>query len=435
MGISSSFYASVSGLNANAQRLSGISDNIANSNTSGYKRVETDFTSIVNPGNRAVSFNAGGVRPSTSRDVTAQGSLLGTSNATDISVRGRGMIPLTTVAGREDNPANRPFLMGTTGSFSADKDGFLTTASGLQLLGWRTDELGEIESTVRRESPADLEPVNLNGFEFAPSPTTTAALSVNLPSDAVATDEFNMTLEYFDSLGGDHAIAIKFESTDPATNAWTMTMTDQTTATIVGEAAITFAQTDDPTATPPLFAGGIESFTATVGDYDPTSGTIIVDTVDGADRIEIGIGAVGGNENLTQYDSDFAPLSIEKNGSVTGFLERVELNEQGVLEGIYDSGFRRALFRIPVADVPNPQGLLAEDGQAFTLSEDSGALYLWDSSEGPTGSLLGFTLEESTTDITEELTALIETQRAYSSNAKVVQTVDEMMQETNSLKR
>ena len=62
-------------------------------------------------------------------------------------------------------------------------------------------------------------------------------------------------------------------------------------------------------------------------------------------------------------------------------------------------------------------------------------MFLWDAGDGPTGDLLGFTREESATDIANELTNMIQTQRAYSSNAKVIQTVDEMLQETTNIKR
>ena len=62
-------------------------------------------------------------------------------------------------------------------------------------------------------------------------------------------------------------------------------------------------------------------------------------------------------------------------------------------------------------------------------------MFLWDAGTGPTGGIEGFAREQSTTDIANELTQLIQTQRAYSSNAKIIQTVDEMLQETTNLKR
>ncbi len=90
---------------------------------------------------------------------------------------------------------------------------------------------------------------------------------------------------------------------------------------------------------------------------------------------------------------------------------------------------------MPLVDVPNVNGLTAGSGQTYQLSLDSGPMFLWDAGTGPTGSVAGFAREESTTDVAAELTQLITTQRAYSSNAKVIQTVDEMLQETSNIKR
>ena len=101
----------------------------------------------------------------------------------------------------------------------------------------------------------------------------------------------------------------------------------------------------------------------------------------------------------------------------------------------YSSGFSKVIYQVPVVDVPNPNGLTVLDNQTFSLSRNSGSMFLWDAGSGPTGVIEGFALEQSTTDIANELTQLIQTQRAYSSNAKIIQTVDEMLQETTNLKR
>lgn len=436
MGLSSSLNASVMGLQVNSQRLSGISDNIANSQTNGYKRANTDFSSLVNYGNTASSYNAGGVRATTTREVTQQGSLIATGNSTDISVNGPGLLPVTTVAEREDPAGSRDFLLTTTGSFTKDDEGFLRTTGGLQLLGWRTNEVGEI-GPVSRESAADLDPVNLSGFEFAPNPTTEVDMSVNLPSAADPGDAFSMTIEYFDALGASHSMVLDFTAVNPATGGWNLTLTDSSTGgagTLVADFDMDFATGLDPNP------GALTSVTASptapasaVGTYDPLTGEITVPGASG--DISFKIGRYGEFANLTQFANDFAPVNISKNGSTLGFLSAVEMNDEGFLEGIYDTGLRRSLYKIPIANVSNPEGLSPEDNQAFRISNTSGPVYLWDSGEGPVGTLNGYTLEESTTDITEELTQLIQTQRAYSSNAKIVQTVDEMLQETTNLKR
>ena len=424
MGISSSLNAGVMGLNANAQRLSAISDNIANSETRGYKRAVTDFTALVNPGSRPSDFDAGGVRTTTLRDVSAQGSIVATGNSTDLSVNGRGMLPVTTVAERDEPAGSRPFMLLPTGSFSKDEDGFLTTSGGIQLLGWLTDDAGEV-GAVGRDGPGDLVPVSLNGFDFAPNATTRADVQVNLPASASAGDSYVMTLEYFDAVGDAHVLGFEYVSDDPSLDTWTLQVTDRATGTLVGEAALDFDRTG-------ANAGGLAAATASTGTYDPGAGTLTIAGVAGP--IELTIGAPGAASNLTQYDADFTPVSVTKNGSRIGFLERIEVDD-GLLVGIYDTGYRRPLYRVPVADVTNPNGLASGSGQTFALSIDSGPVYLWDAGDGPTGGLVGYSLQESTTDVTEELTALIETQRAYSSNARIVQTVDEMLQETTNLKR
>ena len=97
MTISSSLNAGVAALSANATRLAAISDNIANSATYGYKRAVTDFHSMVISGGQG-KYSAGGVRTTSGRLIDERGSLVATGNSTDLAVRGRGMLPVTTEA-------------------------------------------------------------------------------------------------------------------------------------------------------------------------------------------------------------------------------------------------------------------------------------------------------------------------------------------------
>lgn len=134
MTISSSLNAGVSGLSANASRLASISDNIANSSTRGYKRVQTDFHSMVNAGSGG-TYAAGGVRTTNVRLIDERGPLVTTNNATDLAVRGRGMLPVASVTDIEAG-VNPTMMLTTTGSFRTDSNGYLTTESGLALMGW-----------------------------------------------------------------------------------------------------------------------------------------------------------------------------------------------------------------------------------------------------------------------------------------------------------
>lgn len=435
MTISSSLNAGVMGLSVNASKLATISDNIANSNTYGYKRAGVDFFSMA-ISQAGGSYTAGGVRSTSVRDVESQGSLASTDNPLDIAIGGRGMLPVTLISALDNPDGALPMQLTSTGSFRPDADGYLRTSSGLVLLGWEANIDGEIP-TQPRDSSAGLQPVEIYSQRFAASPTTQIELGVNLPATntqagALGTS-LSLPVEYFDNLGASQTLSASFTPTVPATgssNTWTLSLEDSATDPALNPVAEFEVVFDDTRGS----GGAILSVTALSGGaYDPLTGEINI-TVDGG-PLGIEIGMLGSSNRLTQLSAEFAPTSVTKNGSPVGTLTSVEVDENGYVNAIYDTGFIRRIFQIPVADVPNLNGLNSEDNQAFSVTQASGSLYLWDAGDGPTGSVIGYALQESTADIAGELTDLIVTQRAYSSNAKVIQTVDEMLQETTNIKR
>ena len=433
MTISSSLNAGVAGLQSNATRLASISDNIANSSTYGYKRVTTDFQSMV-ISSTGGTYSAGGVRATTQRLIDQRGSLVSTSNATDLAVRGRGMLPVAQASEVAVGNGDNQMYLTTTGSFRTDADGYMVSQSGLVLLGWPALADGSIP-TYPRDTSDGLEPVQINVNEFSSEPTTRMTLGINLPAtetDAGADgDSEETSVEYFDNLGTSENITITFTPTVPATgssNEWTVVLTDSAQGGATnGEYVLTFD--DDRTS-----GGTLESVVTTSGGaYDPAAGTIIVN-VDGG-PIEINIGEIGENDGLTQVSDTFAPVSISKDGSPVGNMTSVEVDANGYVHAFFDTGITRTIYQVPLVDLPNPNGMVALDQQTYLPSPESGSYFLWDASDGPTGDIVAFAREESATDVAGELTAMIQTQRAYSSNAKVIQTVDEMLQETTNIKR
>lgn len=433
MTISSSLNAGVAGLSSNATRLAAISDNIANSATYGYKRVEADFQSMVISSNGG-SYSAGGVRSSTQRLIDERGSLVSTSNATDLAVRGRGMLPVALSSEVEVGNGASQMLLTTTGSFRTDADGKLVTESGLVLLGWPANPDGTVPEFPRDTSDG-LEPVQINVNQLTGEPTTQINLGVNLPATDTAAGSSGqaqpLSVEYFDNLGKSENILVDFTPTVPtagSSNEWTMTITDSAQDnTVVGEYTLTF---DDSRAS----GGTLLGVTSTLGGaYDPGLGSIIVDV--GGGPMEINIGTIGASNGITQLSDSFAPLSISKDGSPVGNMLAAEVDENGFVHASFDTGITRVIYQVPLVDLPNPNGMVAMDQQTYLPSPESGSFFLWDAGDGPTGDVVSFALEESATDVAGELTDMIQTQRAYSSNAKVIQTVDEMLQETTNIKR
>lgn len=435
MTISSSLSAGVAGLNANATRLASISDNIANAGTYGYKRASTEFASVVVSSNRGAStYSAGGVRASTVRLIEERGDLVGTGSALDLAIAGRGMLPVIPLVNMGQPVSDQPMTLTRTGAFRTDADGVLRTDSGLVLLGWPAEADGTIPP-FPRDTLAGLVPVVISPNQTAADPTTSMTLGVNLP--ATYTDAGStavpppLSVEYFGNLGTSESLQITFIPTVPATgssNTWTMQLRDSASGNaLIGEYTLTFDDTRG--------AGGtLASVTAISGGaYNAADGTVSVNVAGGP--MSIGLGRVGSPNGLTQLSDSFAPISISKNGSPVGNLTTVEVDESGYVNATYDTGFTRRLYQIPVVDVPNPNGLVSMSNQSYQVSPDSGSFFLWDAGTGATGTIQGYSREGSKTDVAAELTNLIQTQRAYSSNAKVIQTVDEMLQETTNIKR
>ena len=436
MTISSALNAGVAGLNANASRLGTISDNIANSSTYGYKRASTEFESIVLSGSgEAGVYTAGGVLSSASRLIDERGALVATSNALDLAVSGRGMLPVTARSDVSNaGVMDGSLMMTTTGAFRPDENGVLTTASGLVLLGWPANADGTIP-TMARDTTNGLQPIVVNSNQQAGDPTTQMRLGVNLPATqtepGASGAPIPLSVEYFGNLGTSETLEITFTPTVGATdgsNDWTLEIRDSAQGgAVVGEYVLTF---DDSRTN----GGTLASVTAVSGGaYDPVTGNVQL-TLDGG-PLQLTLGKLGDSAGITQLSDTFAPTAISKDGSPVGNLTEVTVDENGMLKATYDTGFSRTLYQIPLVDVPNINGLQAGSDQTYMISTNSGSFYLWDAGDGPTGSVAGFAREGSTTDMAAELTNLIQTQRAYSSNAKVIQTVDEMLQETTNIKR
>ena len=348
-------------------------------------------------------------------------------------MRGRGFLPVTSKNSFNADPSKPEMLLSTTGSFRLDAEGFLASDAGLLLMGWPARQDGSVP-TYPRDTGDGLRPIqfalNLNG-----DPTTKVDMSLNLPAAATAADADGeaqvLSIEYFDNLGTSKNIQMEFTPTilpAGASNEWTVTMRDSAQDdAIIAEYVIQFDDSRD-------LGGTIASVATVTGNpFDPATGSMIIDVESGP--IEFNIGAVGSSFGLSQLSDSFAPIALNKDGSPVGNMTAVEVDGNGFVNAIYDNGLRNTIYQIPLVDLPSAEGLISLDGQTYGTSTRSGAFFLWNAGDGPTGDIKSFAREESTTDVATELTTMIQTQRAYSSNAKVIQTVDEMLQETTNIKR
>ncbi|AWK88249.1 flagellar hook protein FlgE [Azospirillum thermophilum] len=408
MSLFSAMRSGVSGMSAQSSRLAAISDNISNSATVGYKRAAVDFSTLVTGSGSTTTYSAGGVQSNVHYQVQKDGTIQGTQSSTDMAIGGRGFFVIANKSTAADGAPT--FGLTRAGSFLPDDEGYLRNSAGQYLQGWKLNPDGSLPA-VSKSSFDSLTTVKVGNLAYGGSRTTAMTFSGNLPAQAANGSTFDTTSGFYDGLGNTRDLKLTWTKTANP-NEWSLNGTATGGYTVAGlPTTVTFGATGPSAGLP---TGALP--------------TITVTSPDGVDTIKVGM------ENLTQFNGDYVPKLVG-DGAKAGKVTTVEIDKTGKLWAIYDNGARQSLYQVPVADVVNPDGLKVQDGNTYTLGSDSGALSLSAGNSGSVGAVEGYALEQSNVDIAEELVSLIETQRAYSSNATIVRTTDEMVEETTRLKR
>ncbi len=246
MSLYGAMYAGVSGLNAQSQAMSVISDNIANVNTTGYKSTASRFSTLVTQQSLTHSYAPGGVLFNRVAQIDSQGLLQSSTSATDLAISGDGFF---VVQGVTDAGAADPYYYTRAGNFTPDQAGFLRNTAGYYLMGWETDATGT-PLQANTTALTSLEAVNVSGVAGTATPTTEIALGVNLPGGADVGDSYITNVQIYDSLGVTHDLA--FNWTKNTLNAWglsvdvpsgstTLNLTDDAGDTYYAAARLDFA--------------------------------------------------------------------------------------------------------------------------------------------------------------------------------------------------
>jgi flagellar hook protein FlgE len=408
-----------SGMNAQANRLGTVADNMANANTTGYKRASAEFSSLILPGS-AGSYNSGAVTTDVRYSISQAGALEFTSSKTDMALDGSGFFIVT-----DDN--GLPFLT-RAGSFVPDGEGYLVNAAGFQLMGYNY-ESGTPTPVVNGFD--GLVPVNVSAGSLTASPSTTGYFQANLdegativpaadlPSTNSATADFTSksSLIAIDNLGGE--VLLDFYYTKTATNNWEVTVYDRAGAT---------AGTSFPYASAPL--------ATTTLQFDPLNGQLA-----GASATDISLTVPGGAaltidlSNMSQLNYAFTVDDANVDGSKPSTVTDIEISEDGTIFASYENGSLEPLYRVALADVTSPDKLRPLAGNVYSQGLDSGVITTGFAGSGSFGKVVSGALESSNVDIAEELTDMIASQRSYTANSKVFQTGSDLMEVLVNLKR
>lgn len=433
MSITKAMQVAVAGLRSNASAVGKVSENIANAGTTGYKRSFDNFVTVSPGGGSGSSVRVNGVQT-----VAESGTLANTSSVTDLAIAGSGYFVVSRVA----NPVNATdFFLTRAGSFLPDADGNLVNAAGYYLAGFQADPYGDI-GAVDTSSFASLRTVKVSDPGVTATPSSASSVIGNLPAGdtgtGVATSPLVSTLTYANPLGGAESLRLSWQASSTDANKWVLSISDAA-GTVYGGVEASFHDSGATPGAPLSYAAVPNAALPPPAAFalDPATGQVTLTLNNGAvpQVLTLDLGLPGSYSGITQFAGDYIPQQFDTDGRTVSAMKETEIDDKGTLWGVFGDGSRMRLYEIPVAMVDNPAGMLLADGNAWKLSTQSGAMYLYGSGEGGAGTVTSMALESSNVDIGTELTDLIRLQRAYSSNAKIVTTADEMLQEVTNLKR
>jgi flagellar hook protein FlgE len=452
MGIYGAINSAVSGLNAQATALENISGNVANSQTTGYKRLDTTFADLVSGGGATQASQVSGTTFATSRATnTVQGDISSVDVDTYMAINGEGYFVVTQASDVVDGSTS--FADDTyytrAGDFERDAEGYLINSSGYYLQGFPLDPdtgnaIGDSPSVIQIEDQP-----------LAASATTTLEYQANLPRIPATTDYDEVTDASALLAGavgaGNVAVADEQDFLDSSISGGSITMYNQNGTAMNVE--VRYAKTvNEDTGIPvndtwSMYIGSGGDATNAwydVGDieFDSTGAMTnmtagVIGTVNGtSDGFSIASLTIDGttttglelsfaNGSLTQYsdpDGSASSVSLEQDGYPAGELSSVAIDESGRVIASYSNSQQRAVYEIPLATFQAEQNLKRVDGAGFEATTSSGEA---DLSGG--GQILANNLELSNADIADEFSKLIITQQAYSANSRIVTSADEML--------
>jgi flagellar hook protein FlgE len=419
-----SFQTGLSGLNASSRSLDVIGNNIANANTTGMKSSRTEFGDLV-----ASSLGAGGgsngpgigVAVQAISQQFSQGNISTTGNSLDVAINGGGFFQLT--------QTNGSIAYTRDGSFKLDKNGYLVTSTGANLMGYPTDKLGNPTS-------ASIAPLQLpTNAPIAASATTTITAEFNLDArakvaavaPATPRTTYGTSLTLYDSQGTTVPVSLYFERVAGTTNGSGVATDNWNVYDVAtgGAAPAAGNPPADGTAGTPGFRFQMQ-FDSTGTLIWPTTPPVLTVVTPSAvtPDIQAKLDIIG---KVTQFGASFAMTSLTQDGYAPGELASLSIGGNGVITARYSNGQTQFNGQITLADFRNVQGLTPIGSNSWAATIDSGLPMQGSPSQGKFGSLRAGALEESNVDLTSELVNMMTAQRAYQANAQTIKTQDQIM--------
>jgi flagellar hook protein FlgE len=410
----SALWSGISGLNASSKQMDVIANNVANVNTIGYKAGKTFFADVLS---QSISGgSSGSMQVGRGVEVTEVGTLFGpgsfetTGNATDLAIDGDGFFMV--------NDEDAATFYTRAGAFHLDSNGNLVDTNGYKLQGYNF--FGAATGMITD--------ISLRNVQSAPETTTEYSIGVNLNSETAATDMYTTTQTVYDSLGDRHSLGITFTKT--ATNGeWDFQVTLDGINAACPYTGLQFDSDGN--------LANIDNGAAWVAPVDMavTFAALANGATIGAGNVLnwdlVGTSAL----SITQYASASVIKSLTNDGYASGLLKSLSVRNDGTINGFFTNGQTSDLAQLVLGDFDNTWGLRKMGSNLFAETVTSGPAIRNVPGASGMGDVSSNSLEMSNSDLATEFVNMITAQKAYSANARVITTQDQMMTELMNIKR
>lgn len=416
--MSFSFNTALSGLNANSNALNVIGNNIANANTIGFRSGQITFMDVFANSYGARLNGAGnslgignGVRTGAIHTDFSQGALNESSSPLHAAISGNGFFVV------QNSDGSRGYTRA--GDFTVNNQGVLVSNTGGQVQGYQA--VGGVVSPGSSLSQLKF-PL---GQIFPPKITTEATFKFNLDARTKVDVPYTVSTTVYDSLGGSHQMEMKFTKQTDGSFLMEATL-DKKPAEVdadgSGPAASTSFTFDadgqllTPAETLQIIPDQAELAPATL----PTIDVHLFELDDAGDPIK---------SFVTSYASASSQGSNMQDGYAPGDLNSAAIDEDGNVFGVYSNGQSQIIGQLALAVFDSNDGLAHAGSNMFNETPASGQPNIGAANTGNRGAIAGGYLEQSNVNITNEFVELIEAQRGFQANSRVITTANQTFQD------
>jgi flagellar hook protein FlgE len=422
MALNSTMETAVSGLEAQSQALNIDGNNIANANTVGFKASRAVFEDMLSNVLNAPGVMGSGVTMTRAQQVFTQGTLSNTGVPTDLALSGDGFFAVQgTVDGVQGTFYTR------NGQDTLNQTGTLVDPNGLSLLGYQANANGTFGPAVG--------PVQVNTAALSPVATTTVNVTANLnandtppvaawdPQNPSTTSNFSTSINVYDSLGDAHQASVYFVNN--GAGQWTyhaLANGSEVAGGVAGQNVEIATGTLAFTST-----GALNTVTPTAG------GTVSFNNATANQAIAFNFGtpiSAGGKglDGTTDFAATDSVASQSQDGYASGSLSGVQIDSNGVVNGVYTNGQTVPFAQLAVAKFVANDGLAPAGNNLWTATTQSGDAALGTAGSGGRASVTSGSLEQSNVDLAGEMVNLITNQRTFEANSKTISTADQMLE-------